>query len=525
VTGGTATIGWLAAHEMRLSWREFIHMITAGRRTRLRTSIILMVVFVVAMHLLVRPLVLPYADYAIDPAKAEYVTVTGTLVLWCSLLLSQAMESVTRVFYSRSDLDLLLTSPMSPFRIFAVRICQIAVSVSLVATLLAAPFINVLAYKASWRWLLAYGVVIALGAAATAFAVALTVMLFRTIGAKRTRLISQIVAAVIGAAFVIGLQVIAILSYGNLSRFTPLQSGWLVEHAPDIGNVIYLPARAVMGEFSALAIVVSAGLALLGLAIALFARRFGEHTLAAAGIAHAVVRHRRRSSGFRAGTPSAMLRRKEWALLRRDPWLISQTLMQLLYLLPPALLLWRDFSKNYDGMVVLVPVLVMAAGQLGGGLAWLSISGEDAPELIATAPVDQRRVLQAKIEAVMGAVGLVFVPLIAAMAFASPLAALVAMAGVVAASGSATLIQLHFRVQARRNQFRRRQTSSRLTTFAEALSSISWAAAAGMALHGTWHALEPAGFALAILTGTWLMRRRHEKPRRLPSSMSPALAP
>ena len=33
-------------------------------------------------------------------------------------------------------------------------------------------------------------------------------------------------------------------------------------------------------------------------------------------------------------------------LLRRDPWLMSQTLMQLLYLVPPSLLLWRSFSDS-----------------------------------------------------------------------------------------------------------------------------------------------------------------------------------
>ena len=61
---------------------------------------------------------------------------------------------------------------------------------------------------------------------------------------------------------------------------------------------------------------------------------------------------------------------------------MSQTLMQLLYLVPPALLLWRSFADGAGSLVVLVPVLVMAAGQLAGGLAWLAISGEDAPDLV-----------------------------------------------------------------------------------------------------------------------------------------------
>ena len=99
------------------------------------------------------------------------------------------------------------------------------------------------------------------------------------------------------------------------------------------------------------------------------------------------MRQRRWSPGFRSRSPGRVLRHKEWALLARDPWLMSQTLMQVLYLLPPALLLWRSFRDGTGALVVLVPVLVMAAGQLAGGLAWLSISGEDAPDLVATAPI------------------------------------------------------------------------------------------------------------------------------------------
>jgi hypothetical protein len=49
------------------------------------------------------------------------------------------------------------------------------------------------------------------------------------------------------------------------------------------------------------------------------------------------------SVAFRNSTPAQALRRKEWTLLLRDPWLMSQTLMQLLYLLPAGFLLWRNF--------------------------------------------------------------------------------------------------------------------------------------------------------------------------------------
>ncbi len=183
--------------------------------------------------------------------------------------------------------------------------------------------------------------------------------------------------------------------------------------------------------------------------------------------------------------------------------------MQMLYLIPPALMLWKSFGDGTGALLLLVPVLVMAAGQLAGGLAWLAISGEDAPDLVATAPVPARWIVRAKIEAVIGVIAMVFAPLVVAIAFASPLHALVTALGVLVAASSSTAIQLWFRSQAKRSHFRRRQISSRLATFAEAFSSISWAATAALVMVGPVLAVPPALMALAVLGGArWLSPRK-----------------
>ena len=495
------TIPWLASHELRLGFRDWLSLMTAGRRRKLRNVVIALAVFGVIMHLVAWPMVERYADAR--PDLPTLVIVSGILLLSFSLLLSQAMESVTRAFYARADLDLILTAPVAPQKVFAVRIARIAVAIAAMATAIAVPFVNVLALTGGARWLAAYGVVAAMGAVAASLGVALTVALFRLIGPRRTRLIAQVVAAVIGAAFLIGLQIVAILSFGNLSRLAPLQSPWLLAHVPGVESVLWVPARAALGGPAALAGLLVFALVVLGVTIAVFSPRFGEHAIAASGVSQGVVRQRQR--GFRRHSPKQMLRRKEWTLLARDPWLMSQTLMQILYLLPPALLLWRSFHDATTALIVLVPVIVMAAGQLAGGLAWLSISGEDAPDLVATAPIAAASLLWAKIEAVMIAIAVIFAPFIIGLGLASPWAAAVAGAGVIIAAAAATDIQLCFRVQARRSHFRRRQTSSRVATFAEAFSSISWAAAAALFAAGTWFAAMPALIALAIMGGVRLI--------------------
>jgi ABC-2 type transport system permease protein len=506
VQPGTAV--WFAHHETRLAWRDWLAMMTAGRRERLRRVIVAVAIFVIFMHFVAYWMVGRYANAVAD--KETLVAITASVLLSWLLMISQAMESTTRAFYSRSDLDLILASPIAVQKVFAVRIATVALSMAMMAIPLAAPFINVLIALGGWRWIGAYGLILAMGAAATALAVGLTVALFRIIGAKRTRLVAQVVAAVIGAAFVIGLQIAAILSYGTLSRVSLLQSQMLLAIAPGTGSLLWWPARAALGDGVALTGVLAVSVALLAAVIVAVAPRFGEYaiTAAGAGAGAAAVTRARRSALFRPTSPRRSLRRKEWMLLRRDPWLVSQTLMQMLYLIPPAVLLWRSFGKGNGAYELLVPVLVMAAGQLAGGLAWLTISGEDAPDLIASAPVRAGFVLRAKIEAVLGVIVLIFAPLLGVLAIGSPWHALVSGVGIVIAALASISIQLWFRSQAKRSQFRRRQVSSRVATFAEAFSSIGWAATAAVAAANVWLAVAPGLIALLVVTGAWFMSPR-----------------
>jgi ABC-2 type transport system permease protein len=264
-----------------------------------------------------------------------------------------------------------------------------------------------------------------------------------------------------------------------------------------------------MGDSEALLLLLALGLVLLGSVMAIFSGRFADTAIDAAGYGTSG-RRLAKERPFRSGSRQQALRRKEFMLLWRDPWLISQSLMQLLYLVPPALLLWRSFADNSEARMLITPVIVMAAGQLAGGLAWLTISGEDAPDLVATAPLSPSSVIRAKIEVVLIVIAAIFTPLVVALAFASPYQAAVTAAAVIIGAASATAIQLWFRVQARRSQFRRRQTSSRLATFAEAFSSIGWAASAALLL-----ALPIAGIISGLITAgliaiTWKFSPRRE---------------
>jgi ABC-2 type transport system permease protein len=124
------------------------------------------------------------------------------------------------------------------------------------------------------------------------------------------------------------------------------------------------------------------------------------------------------------------------------------------------------------------------------------------------------RVLRAKAEAVPGAIALIFGPFVAVLATRAPAAALVVCAGVVIAAGASTAIQYWFRFPAGRRMFRRRQTSSRVATYAEALSSTGWAGTGALAATGTWLAVVPGVIVLGVVAGAWMI-----SPARNPSSV------
>src|SRR5246127_4285400 len=311
-------LSWFARHELRLAWREWLAMMTGGRRRRTRAAIIGLGIFAAVMHLPAWAVIGRFATLQAPLDKLSLIVLSATILLAWALMLSQAIESVTRVFYARADLDLIMSSPATLPNIFSIRIVSIAISVTGMALLLSTPFVDVLAFNGGPRWFAAFGVVAAIGLSAAAFAIAITIILFRLIGPARTRLIAQILAAVIGAGFVIALQIAAILSYGTLSRFAVLTSDAAAGYAPDADSLVWWPAHATLGDGEALLLLLSASLTLLGVVMAIFSPRFADTAISAS--AHAASsRQGRDARRFRGGSRQQAPGGQGILFLRRGP--------------------------------------------------------------------------------------------------------------------------------------------------------------------------------------------------------------
>jgi ABC-2 type transport system permease protein len=502
---GPGSLLWFAHHELRLAWRDTVALMTAARPDRTRKAAIGAVLFLAGLHGVAFLTLRHIGAMPIPDNLPTLVTITSAIILSGSAMLSQAIENATRTFYTRSDLELILSSPTKASRLFGVRLGATALAVGLMSLFLVGPFVDVLVWRSGFQWVSAYGVIIAVASAATAVGTILTILLFQIIGPRRTRIAAQIVAAMMGAAFVIGLQLATLLSTETMSRLAFLHSRYVLAHVPGIRSLFWWPARAALGEGLPLMAVMAGALALLFAVAVLYAPRFAAYAITAASTRDQGRAGSNRNRSFCVRAAPSALRRKEIVLLIRDPWLISQSLMQLLYLFPPAVLLWHSFALHRQTALVIVPVLIMAVGQLAGGLSWLTISGEDAPDLILTAPLSQSRIWRTKVEAVLVCIAAVCSPFLLGLLLISPRLALITACGITASGASAAQIQLWFRSQAKRNQFRRRHTSSRIATFSEALSSIAWSATGAIAAAGSWLAGIIALIAIGILASVRLL--------------------
>ena len=497
---------WYAEHESRLIWRDFSSLITAGKPRRIVLVGSIIAAFTVGMHMFVIHLLRNQLAVGILADKATLLMISGLAIMLFSLMFSQAIESVTRAYYARADLDLLLSSPATSQKMFQVRTSILAVQTTIFAMLIASPLVNVLGFLDDPRWFSAYLVIIALGGFATTVAVLLTLLLFKTVGTARTRLIAQIISALVGAGFIISLQGLAIMFGQGFSRLALLTSADTIQNAPELDSWVWTLAHAVMGQGWPLAMLCSASAICMILVVSYSARRFATDALATSGLAEGAGKQALFTGFRRKASVGSVLRRKEWNLLKRDPWLLSQSLQQLLYLVTPGLLLWVHYGQGSGIYYVVIPVVVMAAGQLAGGLSWVTISGEDAHELIDTAPVSHRSILLAKVEAVVTLVGMAIAPFLIALCFFSLRAAVCLAVGTLLATFCAVVIQLWYRGQANRSLFRRRQVSSKTATISEAVVSILWAAGAALAFRHGIFILPFFVLSGLVMFVAWLLR-------------------
>ena len=486
-----ASVAWLVAHDLTLNWRRFLDMF--GRLSTGATWAVC-IAGALVLHLLAWPIVvwlvqLKLASGAAGPAAGAVPIVC--VLAWMS---AQGLLGTARALQERAGMDLLLASPLPMRPILASRLVSIAASSFGSVGLLVLPVANMGVVLDGPTWFAVYPTLLALALIGTVAGMAVAIGLFLSCDARRARLIAQLCAAVIGGAFLLAMQIAAMLPAATRTAI----SDYLAESA--LVSVLAPAVAAARGELPSLIGFTAFAAATFAAAIVVLSAPFLRASLRAAGTpADMGGNHARGHRSLQFGASLAQtLRRKEWRLLCRDHSVFAQLSLQIIYTVPLAVVLLQGVV-NMPMAMALAPTIVVIAAQIAASLAWITVSGEDAPELIAAAPVRRAEVERAKIAAIGAPILVILALPLAGLALLSPSVALLVALFAAAASVSTALLNLWHPMPGNRRGLLRRHSQSKLMALLEHLMAMLWAVAIFLAVLGSVWAMLPIALAIGVL--------------------------
>lgn len=423
-----------------------------------------------------------------------------------SFMLSLGLTRSVQALFERGDLDLLLSSPLSSKTIFKVRLAGIIFAVGIWFFALLTPVANTGVILGQWRWLGIYPALLAMSVLAAALSMLLTLSLVKSLGVRRTKTVAQILGALTGAGMFIMTQL-----FGNLGK--EMREGVLKHILPwfqpggilDGDSLVWIPARAFFGSPGAIV-----GFLLFSTLIYWLTAQ-STHRFFITGVQQAVGQVRkavpqgqgkaRHAVHFGRSLRSTIIL-KEWRLIARDPNLISQVLLQLLYIAPLFFLIFKSKALLPGA----ASGLVYLAASLAGSLIWIIIAAEDAPDLLQAAPVKASFIRSSKLLAAVLPVLMLILPALLWLLMQQFLLGLAVIACTLAAMLSSALIHLWQSKPASRAQFNKRGQTQLMANLLEAATSFSWAACVFVGMQfGIW-VFAPLAVATLALVVAWFSR-------------------
>jgi ABC-2 type transport system permease protein len=357
-----AQLRMLVRHELRLALRAVAWRNAAG-------VLGLVGVFFVLMHLFAWSICLALPRGA--PSSAEGQIAIGIVVLIamsCMLLL--AVTAWVEALFTRGDLDLLLSAPVRPAKVLIARTVAVAASILGTLSIFILPFANVGVLMRRY-WLAGLYVSLPVGALlVTAAALLIALFMVRALGTRRARLVLQVLGACLGVGFYFASQ-----SFANLLPALFKEDG-VMPAASDVGAALTAFVRA---DPLALLIALLLTAAIAWLAWVRLERELVHAAQPATGPGKGTSSSLRDGAAFKAGLWRATLR-KEARCIRRDPLLLSQLTLPLIYLTPTAWSLLQA-GRSAASLPLLAGMLVLFAGSLAMTLCALVLNMDDAPEL------------------------------------------------------------------------------------------------------------------------------------------------
>lgn len=483
----------LLRHEVRLIWRGSLFGGKHGWMLLIAMAILLHVVgFGVARG--VRFIKLQSSD--------QVLGATLSLLFVGGLMLSQAVQRASELLDDRTDLGWLLSTPVPPRHILTVRLFAVAGAVSLYWMLLLVPLADGMALMGRRDLMGVYPMLLVLALLVTSIGFAVTFCLLRLTNVRRTRALANGLATIIGATVFLAGQSRSLFSQGVSDRFW---QSFAPSSAQATGGLVWMPARALLGSPGPMLVLLSLSVgAAVATSWALQMWFAAGAQAVVAGSTGAAAARRADGRRFRAGENAALLT-KELRLLRRYPGLAGLAAYYLIYLVPAVAAIWHSTGGADAGNTRLLGAApVLSAGELARLFVSVTMMGDEASELVQTAPVSLWAIDRAKLLAAgIGVLCILAVP-VGGLAISLPSAAPAMAVGMIGNVGCNLMLGLWRPAPIKRTDLRRNHKGwGGLVNVAGFFFSASWSIATWQMLKGEIWALLPIGMALV---GLWLCK-------------------
>jgi ABC-2 type transport system permease protein len=444
----SGSIPWLFMHEVKVAWRS-LELSPAARWGGLG---LMLVYFGTGIYLALS------LEGTIETSRYFAVMIFIAAATAFTFNISGSMRAAQHTLYEQGDLELLFTSPISPAKVIMAKLAGISISMVFWNALFLFPLLIPIAAINNPQLFGILAVVISVSVLATSVGLTLTLLIVHFVGPSRARRFIQIIAAFIGAAIFVASQLAPHLGSDDEGRFQTLYQ-WCLSHGLGVDGVTGLPGRASFGDPFSLIVMVGAAVTLFWFVAWSLQTQFLRVYQSAAN-KHEAKASRNVDIRKRFGDhPGSMIIYKEYLLLLREPSLIYNILLQLIFLTP--LIFGLGKATN---LLLLMPgaafMSVFAAAKLVGDITGLAISSEDTPDLLKVSPQPAAFIMRWKIYGVM----LIGVPLTLiipmTMIVKSPKAALLTLVLTLLAGVLAAAIELKFSKPRTRHKFRRRGSGS-----------------------------------------------------------------
>jgi ABC-2 type transport system permease protein len=479
-------------HELRLIWRGSLF---GGRH-----GWALLVGFLVVLHAIGYGVALGIARVALSTTD-RLLFGTMALLFVGGLMLSQAVQRATELLDDRTDLSWLLSTPAPTRHILAVRLLAVAGSVSLYWLLFLVPLTDGMLFLGRADLVGIFPMFVVLSLLVTSCGFAVTFLLLRLTGVRRTRALANGLATLIGAAVFLGGQARSLLPHKAADQFwrSFAPANEAASHAWR-----WLPARALLGEAGPLLFLLALSACAAAVTSWGLQRWFAAGAQAVvAGSVGARTALRADNRPFGTGSMRALLR-KEILLLRRYPGLAGLALYYTIYLVPALVAIFRGGSNSASGADLLAAAPVLTAGELARLFVSVTMMGDEASELTQTAPVGSGSLRAAKLgAAAAGVLAVLAIPVIG-LGASLPEAVPAMVAGIFGNVSCNLLLGLWRPAPIKRTDLRRdRRGWGGLVNVVGFFFSAAWSIATWQMLRDSSLALVPV---LLCVGGLWLCR-------------------